>query len=118
MKSASAWLSLPGESNALPCNFSFEVLDGCDLPVDDLLVNRRPKGFGWLQRGSIARHKNKTDSIRDFEIGWPMPSRIVEHEMPRRSGILTPLLIALPTPRHSIGRRPSPCAKLDPNHSA
>ena len=48
--------------------------------VNDRLVNERPKRFGGLQLGTIRRQINEANTIGDFEIGWPMPSRIVEHE--------------------------------------
>ena len=50
----------------------------CWLPIGS--VNERPKSFGGLQLGTIRRQINEANTIGDFEIGWPMPSRIVEHE--------------------------------------
>ena len=33
-----------------------------------------------MQLWSIGRQVNKADAIGDFETGWAMPPRIVEHE--------------------------------------
>ena len=69
-----------GEDDALLGDFCVEFLDACDVLVDDRLVEEHPKGFGGLQLGTIRRQINEANTIGDFEIGWPMPSRIVEHE--------------------------------------
>ena len=73
-------LALLGEGDALGGDFLVEVCDGRDVLVNDRLVNERPKRFGGLQLGTIRRQINEANTIGDFEIGWPMPSRIVEHE--------------------------------------
>ena len=54
-------------------DFLVEVFDGCDVLVNDRLVNERPKSFGGLQLGTIGRQINEANTIGDFEIGRPMP---------------------------------------------
>jgi len=71
---------LLGEGDTLGGDFLVEFCDGCDVLVDDGLVDKRPKSFGGLQLWGVGRQINDANAIRDFEIGWPMPSRIVEHE--------------------------------------
>ena len=73
-------LALLSEGDALGGDFLVEVCDGRDVLVNYRLVNERPKSFGGLQLGTIRRQINEANTIGDFEIGWPMPSRIVEHE--------------------------------------
>lgn len=71
---------LVGEGDALGGDFLFELCDGRDVLVDDRLIDKRPKGFGGLQLRGVGRQINEANAIWDFEIGWPMPSSIVEHE--------------------------------------
>lgn len=71
---------LLGEGDTLGGDFCVELCDGCDVLVDDRLVDKRPKSFGRLQLRTIGRKINKANAVGDFEIGRPMPPRIVEHE--------------------------------------
>ena len=82
MESGSALdlFALLGEGDALGGDFLVELCDGCDVLVDDRLVDKRPKRFGGLQLRTIGRQINEANPIGDFEIGGPMPPRIVEHE--------------------------------------
>jgi hypothetical protein len=82
MESGSSFylLWLFGEGDTLSGDFGFEFFDGRDVLVDDRLVDKRPKGFGRPQLGTKGRRINEANAIGNFEIGRPMPSRIVEHE--------------------------------------
>ena len=71
---------LLGKGDASLGDFRVELCDGCDMLVDDRLVDKRPKSFGRLQLRTIGRQMNEANRIGDFEIGGPMPPRIVEHE--------------------------------------
>lgn len=73
-------LPLLGKGDALVGDFRVEFLESCDVLVDDRLVDKRPKSFGRLQLRTIGRQMNEANPIGDFEIGRPMPPRIVEHE--------------------------------------
>src|SRR5580704_17223491 len=82
MESGSALnlFALLGEGDTLGGDFLVELGDGCDVLVDDRLVDKRTKSFGGLQLRGVGRQINEANTIGYFEIGWPMPSRIVEHE--------------------------------------
>jgi hypothetical protein len=82
MESGSALdlFALLGEGDTLGGDFLVELCDGCDVLVDDRLVDKRPKSFGGLQLRGVGRQINEANAIGDFEISWPMPPRIVEHE--------------------------------------
>ena len=69
-----------GEGDTLGGDFLVELCDGCDVLVDDRLVDKRPKSFGGLQLRGVGWQINEANAIGDFEISWPMPPRIVEHE--------------------------------------
>jgi hypothetical protein len=71
--SAADLLGLLSECDALSGDFCIEFLDGRDVVVDDRLVDKRPKGFGRLQLGTIGRQINEANAIGNFEIGLPMP---------------------------------------------
>ena len=51
MESGSALdlFALLGEGDTLGGDFLVELCDGCDVLVDDRLVDKRPKSFGGLQ---------------------------------------------------------------------
>ena len=51
MESGSALdlFALLGEGDTLGGDFLVELGDGCDVLVDDRLVDKRPKSFGGLQ---------------------------------------------------------------------
>jgi hypothetical protein len=82
MESGSALdlFALLGDGDTLGGDFLVELCDGCDVLVDDRLVDKRPKSFGGLQLRGVGRQINEANAIGDFEISWPMPPRIVEHE--------------------------------------
>lgn len=82
MESGSALdlFALLGEGDTLGGDFLVELGDGCNVLVDDRLVDKCPKSFGGLQLRGVGRQINEANAIGDFEIGWPMPPRIVEHE--------------------------------------
>ena len=42
------------ESDALVGDFCVELLDGCNVLIDDRLVDNRPQGFCGLQLGTIG----------------------------------------------------------------
>ena len=69
-----------GEGDTLGGDFIVELCDVCDEPGDDRLVDKRPKSFGGLQLRGVGWQINEANAIGDFEISWPMPPRIVEHE--------------------------------------
>ena len=69
-----------GKGDALAGDFFFEFFDSRDVLIDDRLIDERPKGFGGLKLGTIGGQINQANPIGDFQIGWPMPARIVEHE--------------------------------------
>ncbi len=71
---------LLGEGDTLSGDFRIEFCDGCNVLVDDRLADKRPKGFGGLQLRGVGRQIDEANAIGDFEIGRPMPSRIVEHK--------------------------------------
>ena len=73
-------LWLLGKGDAPLGDFCFEFLNGCDVLVDDRLVDERPQGFGRLQLRNVGRQINEPNAIGDFQIGCAMPSGIVEHE--------------------------------------
>ena len=76
------WICSPlrGKGDALVGNFCVEFLDGCNVLVDDRLVDKCPKSFGGVARRGVGRQINEANAIGDFENRWPMPPRIVEHE--------------------------------------
>jgi hypothetical protein len=65
------------EGDAVVGDFCVELLDGCNVLIDDRLIDKRPKCFCRLQLGTIGRQINKANTLWDFEIGRPMPPRIV-----------------------------------------
>jgi len=69
-----------GEGDALGGDFFVEFRNGCDVLVDNGLVDQSPKSFGGLQLGTIRRQIHEANTIWDFQVGRPMPSCIVEHE--------------------------------------
>ena len=71
-------LTLPGEGGAAGGDFLFEIFNGRDVLGDDRLINKRPKGFGRRQLGTIRRQINEANPIWDFEIRRPRPSRLAE----------------------------------------
>jgi hypothetical protein len=63
--------ALLGKGDALVGDCRVEFCDGCDMLVDDRLVDKRPKSFGRLQLRTIGRQRNEANPIGDFEIGGP-----------------------------------------------
>src|SRR5580704_9398781 len=61
MESGSALdlFALLGEGDTLGGNFLVELCDGCDVLVDDRLVDKRPKSFGGLQLRGVGRQINE-----------------------------------------------------------
>jgi hypothetical protein len=70
MESGSALnlFALLGEGDTLGGDFLVELCDGCDVLVDDRLVDKRPKSFGGLQLRGVGRQINEANAIGDFEI--------------------------------------------------
>src|SRR6202162_4208627 len=97
------------------------VVDMIDLYADDFdprLTSAEGRGYftppydSRPVAGTIRRQINEANTIGDFEIGWPMPSRIVEHEQDdaaqarfglARKGFEQSLEEFL---RHAVGNRP------------
>ena len=57
-----------------------EFVEGCDMPVDDRLIDERPEPLGGLEFGRVGRQKDEADPVGDDQVLGAMPARIVEHE--------------------------------------
>jgi len=57
-----------------------EFVEGCDMPVDDRLIDERPEPLGRLEFGRVGRQKDEANPIGDDQVFGTMPARIVEHE--------------------------------------
>src|SRR5437588_10257759 len=57
-----------------------EIIDRIEVPVDEWLVDKRPKMLGGLQFRTVGGLVDQSDAIWDGQIFRAVPARIVEHE--------------------------------------
>jgi hypothetical protein len=75
------WLEGGGlEPAAAPGDDGLEVGEGCEVPVDDGLVDQGPETFGRLQLRAVGRQEHQADPLGDGEALWAVPAGVVEHQ--------------------------------------
>ena len=68
------------EEVASLANDVVEIVDGCEMLVDDWLVDERPEAFGGLQLGTVGWQIGERDAGGDGEVFRRVPTGIVELE--------------------------------------